>query len=139
MIFTKMLKWSEVAQLCPTLCDPMDCSHPWDFPGKSTGMGCHVVLQITDMSGDLISKSESYYLKEAKVKPKSVHKSLWIISYSSICFPKDSSDLKWYHNQRYSYFIFLVRELGSFNTKQGLPCLEPHSYIKPIPIFIYPI
>ena len=22
------LKWSEVAQLCPTLCDPMDCSPP---------------------------------------------------------------------------------------------------------------
>ena len=22
------VKWSEVAQLCPTLCDPMDCSLP---------------------------------------------------------------------------------------------------------------
>ena len=43
-------KESEVAQLCPTLCDPMDCSptrflHPWDFPGKSTGVGCHFLLQ----------------------------------------------------------------------------------------------
>ena len=94
MIFTKMLKWSEVAQSCPTLCDPMDCSHPWDFPGKSTGMGCHVVLQITDMSGDLISKSESYYVKEAKVKPKSVYKSLWLISDNSICFPKELYWLK---------------------------------------------
>ena len=28
MIFTKMLKWSEVTQLCPTLCNPMDCSLP---------------------------------------------------------------------------------------------------------------
>ena len=33
---------SEVAQSCPTLCDPMDCSltrflHPWDIPGKNTG------------------------------------------------------------------------------------------------------
>ena len=41
----------EVAQLCPTLCDPMDCSlpgssiGPWDFPGKSTGVGCHFLLQ----------------------------------------------------------------------------------------------
>ena len=25
------LKWSEVAQLCPTLCDPMDCSLPDSF------------------------------------------------------------------------------------------------------------
>ena len=35
---------SEVAQSCPTLSDPMDCSptrllRPWDFPGKSTGVG----------------------------------------------------------------------------------------------------
>ena len=41
---------SEVAQSCPTLCDPMDCSLPlllcpWDFPGKSTGVGCHFLLQ----------------------------------------------------------------------------------------------
>ena len=36
-----------VAQLCPTLCDPMNCSLlcPWDFPGKNTGMGCHFLLQ----------------------------------------------------------------------------------------------
>ena len=44
------LKWSEVAQSCPTLCDPMDCSLPsfsvhGIFPGKNTGMGCHFLLQ----------------------------------------------------------------------------------------------
>ena len=35
---------SEVAQSCPTFCDPMDCSQPgcpWYFPGKSTRVGCH--------------------------------------------------------------------------------------------------
>ena len=44
---------SEVAQSCPTLCDPMDCSPmncslslcPWDFPGTSTGVDCHFLLQ----------------------------------------------------------------------------------------------
>ena len=40
----------EVAQSCPTLCDPMDCSptrllHPWDSPGKNTGVGYHFLLQ----------------------------------------------------------------------------------------------
>ena len=35
---------SKVAQSCPTLSDPMDYSlpdspHPWDFPGKNTGVG----------------------------------------------------------------------------------------------------
>ena len=44
------VKWSEVAQSCPTLCDPMDCSLPgffcpWIFPGNSTGVGCHFLLQ----------------------------------------------------------------------------------------------
>ena len=39
-----------VAQLCPTLCDPMDCSSPGssvhgDSPGKNIGVGCHALLQ----------------------------------------------------------------------------------------------
>ena len=37
-------------QLCPTLCDPIDVSptrlsHPWDSPGKNTGVACHFLLQ----------------------------------------------------------------------------------------------
>ena len=42
---------SEVAQSCLTLFDPMDCSIrpwllcPWDFQDKSTGVGCHFLLQ----------------------------------------------------------------------------------------------
>ena len=39
-----------VAQLCLTLCDPVDCSLPGssvhgDSPGKNTGVGCHGLLQ----------------------------------------------------------------------------------------------
>ena len=36
-----------IAQSCPTLCDPLDCSllWPWGFPGKNTGVGCHSLLQ----------------------------------------------------------------------------------------------
>ena len=42
--------WSEIAQSCPTLCDPMDCSPPGSsvhgiLPGKNTGVGCHFLLQ----------------------------------------------------------------------------------------------
>ena len=39
---------SEVTQLCPTLCNTMEPTRllcPWDFPGKSTGVGCHFLLQ----------------------------------------------------------------------------------------------
>ena len=37
-------------QSCPTLCDPIDgqptrLPHPWDSPGKNTGVGCHFLLQ----------------------------------------------------------------------------------------------
>ena len=39
-----------VVQLCPTLCNPMDCSPPGssvhgDSPGKNTGVVCHALLQ----------------------------------------------------------------------------------------------
>ena len=39
-----------VAQSCPTLSNPMDCSPPGssvhgDSPGKNTGVGCHSLLQ----------------------------------------------------------------------------------------------
>ena len=40
-----------VAQLCPTLCNPTDCSPPGScvhgiFPGKNTRVGCHFLLQM---------------------------------------------------------------------------------------------
>ena len=39
-----------VTQLCPTLCDPVDCSLPGfsvhgDSPGKNHRVGCHALLQ----------------------------------------------------------------------------------------------
>ena len=43
-----IIPFSSVAQLCSTLCDPIDCSLPgcpWHFPGNSTGVGCHFLLQ----------------------------------------------------------------------------------------------
>ena len=39
-----------VSELCPTLCDPTDCSPPGssvqgETPGKNTTVGCHALLQ----------------------------------------------------------------------------------------------
>ena len=46
-----------------TIRDPMDCSLPgsslWDFPGKSTGVGCYCLLRHT-LKG-LLKKKEDYY------------------------------------------------------------------------------
>ena len=41
---------SSVAQSCPTLCNPLDCSPPGssvhgDSPGRNAGVGCPVLLQ----------------------------------------------------------------------------------------------
>ena len=35
------------AQFCLTLCNPIDCALLclWNFPGKNTGVGCHLLLQ----------------------------------------------------------------------------------------------
>ena len=48
-MFLQQLDTCVHVQLCPALCDPIDCSFqaplPWYFPGKNTGMGCHFLLQ----------------------------------------------------------------------------------------------
>ena len=41
---------TKLLQLCPTLCDPMDCSPPGysahgDSSSENTGVGCHALLQ----------------------------------------------------------------------------------------------
>ena len=48
--FLSHCTYSEVAQSCLTLCNPVDCSLPRSsvhgiFPGKRTGVGCHFLLQ----------------------------------------------------------------------------------------------
>ena len=46
---SRMVACVLVAQSCPTLCDPMDCSLPgscpWDSSGKNTGVGSHSLFQ----------------------------------------------------------------------------------------------
>ena len=50
LVTEKIVIDSELAQSCPTLCDPMDSSQPGFsvhgiFPDKNTGVGCHFLLQ----------------------------------------------------------------------------------------------
>ena len=43
-------------QLCLTLCDSIDGSppgsHPWDSPGKNTGVRCHLLLQCRKVKSE---------------------------------------------------------------------------------------
>ena len=57
-----------VAQSCPTLCDPMDCSLPGsyvhgDSPGKNTGVGCHVWPNEYLSSNPCMGYLENFKLK----------------------------------------------------------------------------
>ena len=59
-----------VAQSCPTLCNPMDCSPSGssvhgDSPGKNTGVGCHFHAH-----GDLTSLAPHERLPEILVVPR---------------------------------------------------------------------
>ena len=63
---------SEVAQLCLTLSDPMDCSRlhcPWDVPSKSTGVGCHCLLQMEYYSAIKKNAFESVLMRWMKLEP----------------------------------------------------------------------
>ena len=50
-------------QSCPTLCNPhrrqpTRLPHPWDSPGKNTGVGCHFLLQCMKVkSGSEVAQS----------------------------------------------------------------------------------
>ena len=46
-------------QSCPTLCDPIDWTmqptrlrHPWDSPGKNTGVSCQFLLQYMKVKSE---------------------------------------------------------------------------------------
>ena len=46
---------------------PMRLLHPWDFPGKSTGVGCHCLLQVKSLED--CNCSPKVHLVKAMVLP----------------------------------------------------------------------
>ena len=72
----KVKSKSEVAQSCLTLIDPHGLQptrllRPWDFPGKSTGVGCHRLLlkpEVKEGSKPIIEN-----LKEQGLFPVTAH------------------------------------------------------------------
>ena len=54
---TLLLAAAKSLQSCPTLCDPhrwqpTRLPHPWDSPGKNTGVGCHFLLQYMKVKSE---------------------------------------------------------------------------------------
>ena len=56
-LLMKVKSESEVAQSCPTLrphgLQPTRLLRPWDFPGKSPGVGCHCLLQLNKQGNNI--------------------------------------------------------------------------------------
>ena len=64
-----------VIQLCPTLCDSMDCSPPdfsvhGDSPSQNTGMSCHILLQGTFQTRGPAEESRSSVLQADSLLPE---------------------------------------------------------------------
>ena len=56
---SKKWKWSRSVMSDPQLLhglQPSRLLHPWDFPGKSTGVGCHCLLRMTNLDSVLKSR-----------------------------------------------------------------------------------
>ena len=59
-------------QSCPTLCDPRDGSppgstrlhHPWDSPGKSTGVGCY-----SSLASLTLKEASCHVIRESCARP----------------------------------------------------------------------
>ena len=79
--------WCLVTQLCPTLCNPMDCSPP-DFsvhgnsPGKTTAVGCHALLQ--GIFPTLRSNPGLLYYKWILYQPSHQGSSYFAFQFSSV-------------------------------------------------------
>ena len=80
-----------VAQLCPTLCDSLDCQPLmlfsfWEFPGKNTEVGCHFLLQgifpIQGLNPGLLHCRKILYCvspQESHIKIKNLPKFLGLV------------------------------------------------------------
>ena len=81
----KVKSESEVTQSCPTQqphgLQPTRLLHPWDFPGKSTGVGCHCLLH-SSVGGHLGCFHVLAIIKSAATMNTGIHASLSIMVFS---------------------------------------------------------
>ena len=85
----KVKSESEVAQSCPTLRDPMDCSLPGSsVHGKSTGVGCHCLprhIQYTPRYYPCVSSPEcSLFVRDGECSLATGTNTAWICAQNGL-------------------------------------------------------
>ena len=89
----KVKSESEVAQSCPTQrprgLQPTRLLHPWDFPGKSAGVGCHscsLAFPSDTVVKNLPAMQETQVQEDPLEKGKATHSSIlaWRIPWTVI-------------------------------------------------------
>ena len=67
----KVKSKSEVSQSCPTLCNPITVAYrllcPWDFPGNSTGVDCHFLLQTIPQLENFVPNIFLVHIYDTKI------------------------------------------------------------------------
>ena len=86
-------KWSRSVvpySLWPHGLQPTRLLCPWDFPGKSTGVGCHCLLRMTDLDSILKSTDITLPTKVHLVMYfSSIHVWMWELDYKESWVPKN--------------------------------------------------
>ena len=90
-----MLVKVSVAQSCPTLCDPMDCSPPGfsvhrDSPGKNTGVGCQSFLPRDLPNPGIEPRSPALQMNSLPSEPSGKPDQFFIELYRRWCKSQES-------------------------------------------------
>ena len=120
-------KWS---QSCSILCDPMDTRllHPWDFLGKSTGVGCHFLLQGTSWPRDRTQVSHIVDRHFTVWATRDVHKFQKPV-HNWKAYPSNKMELwlgwftKWLQRERQKTLLICIRLVAQAKIK--LCCIKP--------------
>ena len=72
--------YSEVAQLCPTLCEPIEC--PWNSPGQDTGVGSLSFLQGIFPNPGIKPRSPTLHVDSLPIEPQRKPKNAGVSSLS---------------------------------------------------------
>ena len=86
----RILEWVVSDSERPHGLQPTGLLHPWDFPGKSTGVGCHCLLQIS-----------AYWESNKRNRPLEVQNFTTESFFSVLCRPWGSWDFCFTQNVLY--------------------------------------